>query len=114
MPVSSLELEFDSLWESLYPDLDLETEVLLIPGRKFRFDYAHIEAKVAIELNGQIWRLGAHSSGTGLQRDYEKLNLAQALGWCVFQLSSEMITRYWADKIAQVIRARNTKYTKIP
>lgn len=111
MPVSCLELEFDSLWESFYPDIDLETEVRLIPERRYRFDYAHMESKVAIELNGQTWRLGGHSSGSGLQRDYEKLNLAQSLGWCVFQLSSQMITEDWLSKIAATIRYRSSLHT---
>lgn len=104
--LSELELEFDLLWDYLFPELDLETEVRLIPQRKFKFDYAHLAAKVAIEINGQIWHQGGHSSGKGLMRDYEKLNLAQQLGYCVFQLSPEMITEAWVKAIAQTISDR--------
>ena len=39
-------------------------------------------------------------------RDYEKLNLAQQQGYCVFQLSGEMITEQWLKAIAETIRDR--------
>ncbi len=101
---SSLECKFETLWIELYPDIDLETEVRLIPKRKFRFDYVHFDSKVAIEINGQIWHQGGHSSGTGLQRDYEKLNLAQSSGYKVFQLSKEMINSEWLTLIGDTIK----------
>lgn len=104
--VSCLENAFDTLWDELFPHLDLETEFLLIPGRKFRADYAHIPSKTAVEINGGIWVKSKHSSGFGITRDYMKLNLAQSFGWCVFQLSAEMIDPYWLDIIAQTIENR--------
>lgn len=110
MSISSLEFEFDLMWEELFPDLDLETEVRLIPQRRFKFDYVNIAAKVAIELNGQIWHKGGHSTGKSLMRDYEKLNLAQQQGYCVFQLSPEMITETWLNAIAQTIRDRRNQF----
>jgi hypothetical protein len=106
MTISTLEREFDYLWEHLYPEIDLECEVKIIPKRLFRFDYVHLESKVVIELNGQIWRKGGHNSGDGLLRDYEKLNLAQSLGYVTFQLSGEMITEYWLEIIANTIISR--------
>lgn len=109
MTVSSLEFEFDLLWEELFPDLDLATEVRLIPKRRFKFDYVNFPSKVAIEINGQIWHKGGHSTGKSLMRDYEKLNLAQQLGYCVFQLSKEMITEQWLYAIANTIRDRREK-----
>lgn len=106
MSISSLEFEFDLMWDELFPDLDLETEVRLIPKRRFKFDYVNFAAKVAIEINGQIWHKGGHSTGKSLMRDYEKLNLAQQHGYCVFQLSREMITETWLKAIAATIRTR--------
>lgn len=103
MPISELEARFEILWESLYPTIDLVAEYKGIPNRRFRFDYAHPESKVAIELNGGTWAKMGHSSGTGIKRDYEKLNLATAIGWRVFQLSSDMIDQYWLDLIARSI-----------
>ena len=106
---SSLELEFDALWEHLYPDIDLDTSLKLISERKFRFDYVHHPSKIAIEVNGGIWTMSGHSSGRGLLRDYEKLNLAQSLGYYVFLLSSEMINEQWLNLIAETMRVRQEK-----
>jgi len=66
-------------------------ELKFCPGRRFRFDFAYPEKMLAIEVQGQTWHKGAHSSGTGLERDYEKMNLAQSLGWRVYQFSSNMV-----------------------
>lgn len=62
-------------------------EVLIIPGRDFRFDYAWPLVKVAVEQQG----FRDHSTRKGLQRDYEKLNLAQAAGWKVFQFTPKQL-----------------------
>ena len=104
--VSSLEYKFDVLWNKLHPNIDLETEVKLIPKRRFRFDYVHKKSMIAVEINGQIWRKGGHSSGKGLLRDYEKLNLAQAQGFVVFQLAGCMITPDWLNIIAHEIKKK--------
>ncbi|MEM8780192.1 MAG: hypothetical protein AAGF26_15245 [Cyanobacteria bacterium P01_G01_bin.49] len=106
MSISSLELEFDLLWEDLYPNIDLIAEFRAIPDRRFKFDYCHTASKVLLEIQGQIWHTGGHNTGKSLMRDYEKLNLAQQLGYCVFQLSGEMINDYWLGIIAQTIKMR--------
>ena len=103
--VSELELLFDELWLELFPDLDLEVEQTIIPQRKYRFDYVHHPSKVAIELNGGVWARMGHSTGSGITRDYEKLNLAQSLGWRVFQLSGDMINPEWLGIIAGAIQS---------
>ena len=106
--ISSLEYEFDTLWEYLYPDVDLVAEYIPIPGRRFKFDYCHLSSFVLIECQGQIWHKGGHNTGKGLMRDYEKLNLAQAHGFCVFQLSPEMVTEDWLHLIAWTINERKS------
>lgn len=105
---SELELLFDHWWEFYFPDIDLDAEKCLIPDRDFRFDYVHYDAKVAIEINGGIWMKGnsAHSSGEGIQRDYEKNNLAIAAGYSTFWLSGDMINEEWLTIIANTIRDR--------
>ena len=56
-------------------------EYQAIKGRKFRFDFAWIERKLLVEINGGTYTVGAHSTGKGIARDYEKNNLAQLAGW---------------------------------
>jgi hypothetical protein len=51
------------------------------PGRRFRFDYAFVEHKVAIEIEGGIWTQGRHTRGSGFAGDMEKYNIAATMGW---------------------------------
>ena len=56
-------------------------EYQAIKGRKFRFDFCFTEQRLLIEVNGGTFTKGAHSTGKGIARDYEKSNLAQLQGW---------------------------------
>ena len=51
--------------------------------RKWRFDYAWPAARLALEVQGGIWTQGRHTRGAALQKEWEKLNTAAALGWRV-------------------------------
>lgn len=66
-----------------------DTEVKFDAERKFRFDFAWPEAKLALEVNGGTWNGGAHGRAKGIHRDYEKLNLAQWNGWAVLQVTPQ-------------------------
>jgi very-short-patch-repair endonuclease len=68
-----------------------EREYRFAPPRRYRADFAYPERKILVEVQGGIYTRGAHSRGIGLERDYEKLNLAQLLGYKVFQFSRKMI-----------------------
>lgn len=72
-------------------------------GRKFPFDIAWVGEKLAMEIQGQIWKKGGHSTGTGITRDCEKLSLAAVLGWRVMpvtydQLNSGQVFK-WLESI---------------
>jgi hypothetical protein len=58
------------------------------PVRKWRFDYAFVNEKIAIELNGAVWTQGRHTRGSGALKDWEKINSAQEFGWIVLQYES--------------------------
>lgn len=51
------------------------------PVRKWRFDLAWPQFKVAIEVQGGLWMQGRHVQPAALEKEYEKLNIAAALGW---------------------------------
>lgn len=53
--------------------------------RKFRFDYAWVEERVACELEGGIYSHGRHVRGSGYARDMEKYNAAIEGGWYVLR-----------------------------
>lgn len=85
------------------------------PERKWRFDYAwegqrNIEGDyilmgrmLAVEIQGGIWTGGKHGRGSGIVKDYEKLNHAQALGWKVLQLTPQQVRKgelqSWLEKM---------------
>ena len=66
-------------------------EYQAIKGRKFRFDFAWLEHKLLVEVNGGTYTKGAHSTGAGIARDYEKANLAQLAGWRVLLFDGKSV-----------------------
>lgn len=57
----------------------------------FRFDFAWLKQRVAVEVQGSTWVKGAHSTGAGIERDCEKLDLAACSGWRVLYFTSSQI-----------------------
>ena len=66
-------------------------EYLAIKGRKFRFDFAWLEQRLLVEVNGGTYTQGAHSTGRGIARDYEKANLAVLHGWRVLSFDGKAV-----------------------
>lgn len=94
---SALELAFERLWLSTAaasPRLrELEREVVL-PPRKYRFDFLIVGTNVLIEIQGGTWsrrRLG-HSTGEGQFRDYAKTRYAQMKGYLVLPYDRKQAT----------------------
>lgn len=56
--------------------------------RAWRFDYALLNPKIAIEVEGGIYTKGRHIQPTGYLNDIQKYNRATALGWKVFRISA--------------------------
>ena len=63
----------------------------IIPGRRYRFDFALLDYRILVEIQGGTWKLGGHTSGAGIARDCEKSILAQLEGWKVFALCAEHV-----------------------
>lgn len=57
------------------------------PERKWRFDFAFVEYRVAVEIHGSVYRQGRHTRGTGFLDDREKMVEAQLLGWRVLEVA---------------------------
>ena len=97
----SLVATFVNLWQMLGGPA-LVAEHRFHPTRRWRFDFAHLQSKVAVEINGGIWSGGRHVRGDGYLRDRDKVNAATALGWRVFELGTGKVT---PDNVQQVIDA---------
>ena len=61
------------------------------PKRRWRFDFAWPDQRVAVECEGGTWMRGRHVRGDGYRRDAEKYNAAVLLGWRVFRLTADML-----------------------
>lgn len=59
--------------------------------RKWRFDFAFPEKKIAVEVEGGIYSGGRHTRGYGFIADMEKYNTAAELGWRVFRFTPQQI-----------------------
>ena len=62
-----------------------QTEYKFVENRRFRFDIAVPELKVAFEYEGLMSKKSRHTTLTGYTKDATKYNLAQADGWRVFR-----------------------------
>ena len=70
---------------------DPVTELLFHPKRKWRFDFAWEEQKLALEIHGGIHSGGRHTRGRGFVEDRAKMNEAVLLGWTVLEVTPEHI-----------------------
>jgi len=61
--------------------------------RKFRFDFAWIDEKLAVEIEGGVWIQGRHTRGSGYVKDMEKYNLAAEAGWRVLRFTPHQIKK---------------------
>jgi very-short-patch-repair endonuclease len=57
-------------------------------GRKFRFDIALVEHKIAIEYEGVMGAKSRHMTIGGYTKDCEKYNLATKQGWRVLRYTA--------------------------
>lgn len=101
---NSLSDEFVELWSQLGGE-ELQREYRFAPPRRWRFDFALPEKKIAIEINGGVWSNGRHVRGRGYLKDREKINTAQALGWRVFELGTGQVTVDFVRQILETARS---------
>jgi len=68
------------------------------PTRRWRFDFAWPEHKLAVEVEGGAWTGGRHTRGNGFVADCDKYNAATVLGWRVLRYT----TSHLRDELAVV------------
>lgn len=75
------------------------------PPRKWRFDYAWLDQKLALEIEGAVWVEGRHTRGSGFVKDMEKYNVAVCLGWRILRCQpDELLSGRTLDNIRQALR----------
>jgi len=111
---SALERKFEIMWRELGGPALVE-EHKFHPVRKWRFDFAHMESKTAIELEGGVGNRSRHTATAGYIKDCEKYNTATALGWRVFRIPGYWLTFNKLTEIKDAISCQtNTPNTPPP
>lgn len=87
------ELEDELLWRLRAANVALpdEREYRAIPERRFKWDFAYVSHRLLIEVQGAVWVKGGHSTGTGINRDCEKLALATINHWYTIAVTKDQI-----------------------
>ena len=81
------------------PDAELEYRFC---ERRWRFDAAWPDQKVALEYDGGTWIGGPHTTGAGHESDARKRNAAILLGWRVFTCNDHMAAEM-ADTLKEAL-----------
>ena len=68
-----------------------EREIRFAHPRRWRFDLAWPNLMLAVEIHGGVYTKGRHTRGKGFERDREKMNEAQLLGWKILEFSTGQI-----------------------
>ena len=99
---SRLEAKFALYWRG-FGGPPLAPEFQFHPERKWRADFAHVESRTLIEIEGGVFINGGgrHNRAAGFIADAEKYLHAWLAGWSVVRLTATQIT---APNIEQIIR----------
>jgi very-short-patch-repair endonuclease len=89
---------------------DPEREYRFSDTRRFRLDFAWPAQKLGVEVQGGTWVKSGHTTGTGLERDFDKLNTLSAEGWKVLMFSRKMIESGYAVEMIKQILGNGDKY----
>ena len=60
-------------------------------GRKWKSDFAWVDQKLLVEVDGGTWNGGRHTTGAGYHEDSIKLNTATLLGFYQLRGDSNMV-----------------------
>ena len=61
--------------------------------RKWRIDFAIIDLKIGIEIEGGVWSGGRHTRGNGFIEDMEKYNAAVTIGWVILRFTPQDLNK---------------------
>ena len=82
--------------------------------RRWRFDFAEPNVKLAIEIEGGVWIKGRHIRGSGFIKDIEKYNKAIELGWTILRYTPQQLNK--TETYSQIKNIynnlKNNNYTK--
>ena len=90
-----------------------ETEYRFHPTRKWRFDFAWPDWKIAVECDGMAWQAGGGRHNTDADR--EKINTATSMGWSVLRFSGFQIRNnpmWCVDMVQTAFKSKGIDWRK--
>lgn len=102
---NDLEGRFFEQWRRGWPGLMPLQNYRFHPSRKWAFDFAWPDQRVAVEIEGGTMVGGRHTRAGGYEADCEKYNAAVTMGWRVFRYTGRQITKKWDQVAFQVFVA---------
>ena len=106
---SRLEAKFALYWHGLGGP-ELRREFVFHAERKWRADFAHVESRTLVEIEGGIFIKGGgrHNRAAGFIADAEKYLEAFLAGWNVVRLTEAQITAPNIERIIGRVTERTT------
>lgn len=105
VPPSRLERRFLLYWQSLGGP-ELKREFRFHQTRKWRSDFAHLESRTLIEIEGGIYIQGRHNRAAGFIADAEKYLEAFLADWNVVRLTGPQITAPNLERLIRRVQSR--------
>lgn len=79
-------------WQMNTIHLKPEREYRFHPERKWRFDFAFPDIKLAVEFEGGVFKKGPSGhQGAGFVKDLDKYNMAAELDWMVLRYTDKAV-----------------------
>ena len=72
---------------------EIKPEHSFYPGRRWRIDFAIVDLKIGIEIEGGVFSGGRHTRGAGFVADIEKYNSAATLGWVILRFTPQDLNK---------------------
>ena len=76
------------------------------PSRRWRFDFAWPDKKLALQIQRRTLSGGRHTSGKGYRADCEKYSNAAIMGWAVIRVTTDMLRDGTAAKLLDLAHYR--------
>ena len=91
-PKEELENSFRTHWTLLFGDLPMPVRQYPIrnhaTGRDWKLDFAWVEERLAVEIQGGAWTGGGHNTAKGQHSDYCRHNELTRRGWRILYFNT--------------------------
>jgi very-short-patch-repair endonuclease len=106
IPKELSELEETFALQLRAENIKYDREYLFDPERLYRADFFFESSNLIVEINGGTWMVkSGHNTGKGIQRDYDKCNRAQLLGFVYLQFTEKELNDLTAlDTVKRYVR----------